>query len=153
MNFFQKLINTKINQIGRASDMLWIIFNNLNNDQSYSLHVQCPWRIYDDSLKNVLIASYDIYLPRSLINDNNFLWDEKGNNLFDEKIDILMSHKKNLTVENVEISAVNDLTIFLSNNITIELFNNTSSDEECWRFIDKEEDIHYVAEGINIVVY
>ena len=72
----RRIVNKPVKYIGRASSMLCLglgekkISNISYNEKltevyEYYIHVQCPWRIVDLSNKKIIVASGDIYEPRT----------------------------------------------------------------------------------------
>ena len=139
--------------IGRASNMIWLGF--LKDDIDYALHVQSGFRVVQNG--KILIADQDMYRPDPEVeNDPDFNWDEfdwnvKGENCFDKWVKLFRSELRGGIVEKIHISDCGDLKISLSNNMVIEVVNN-SSDDESWRFFQRNTDDHTVVYGNNIEV-
>ena len=53
----KKLIGCKLINIGRAMNLVWMIFS--QNNIVYSFHIQCPWRIVINN--NIMISNVDLY--------------------------------------------------------------------------------------------
>lgn len=145
----KKLSGTKLNSITRAADMCCLHFDvkDENDDQTYNLHFQCPWRLVKYSKNRILLTSYDIYVPNTSTEwDDDFEWDVLGNNLFDE-ITEGINESTDVYIEEVTLSIVNDLKLVLSNGYTFECFiNKSNSYRECWRFF-KGNEKHWVVYG------
>lgn len=106
----------------------------------YVLHIESFFRItFDD---DILLTRDDMFMPSTLIQCNdfdeeNFQWDEKGNNKLDEKLSQIFARtKESLCVKEVQVSKVGDLHICLSDDYNIDVFIDTSETEECWRFFE-----------------
>ena len=151
-NYIIKLKNKGSTSIGRASDMVWIGFGNTIKirdfrgievkKEEYALHIQCPWRIIKDN--KIILANYDIYVPKNCNCVENFDWDVKGKNLFDEKIIKLKEKIINSVVRDVTYYEYGDVNIFMENDYQINVFVNGSNKEEYWRFIDNTENKHII---------
>lgn len=143
INYINRIKNYEICDIGRASDMCWIIFASGNSQEHYSLHLQCPWRIRRGN--NILLSNLDIY--ELAVEDGQEEWDDKEKNLFDEII-VWQDKWKGKKVEKIIVTEVYDLKIFLSDAFVIECFVNDSRGE-CWRFFQKGKE-HLVITGAGI---
>ena len=96
-NIIEKLQGKKLGVIDRASSMLCLEFGSKYIDDTYKgihnlevyefqIHVQCAWRIVNNRLGNIIVASEDIYEPKENgIVPESFDWEQKGNNMFDYK--------------------------------------------------------------------
>ena len=146
----RKIKNTELKNIGRASNLVWLIFSDDREpNREYALHIQCPWRICDEK-QYILLASDDIYQPNSSMErSEDFDWDSFGNSLFDEKIHLLFPEEERIFVKQISFSRRNDFKIVFSNNLILEAFIDTSlKDSECWRFFERgNKDKHLVVFG------
>lgn len=145
INYINNIIDCEIFDIGRASDMCWIIFTSGDSQEYYSLHLQCPWRIRKEN--NILLSNLDIY-ELSMDYGEECEWDDKKKNVFDEII-IQQDKWKDKKVEKIIVTEVYDLKIILSDIIVIECFVNHSRDE-CWRFFKKGGKEHLTITGAGI---
>lgn len=148
INYIKEILNQEICDVGRTSDMCWIIFGSEDNkkDAFYSLHLQCPWRIRQGS--SIVLSNLDIYelAPEVFAIDEE--WDDTKRNLFDDKVEkFMMTGEKK--VNNVSVTAVNDLAIYLSDSSIIECFVNDLK-YESWRFFKKGDKQHLVVTGAEI---
>jgi hypothetical protein len=157
-----KLIGTKLQCVGRASNLLWLGLGDViqisrrgkvEEGTEYAIHVQCTWRITLDN--KIIVASRDFYSPNSTWNYNEeFEWDVQGNNRFDERVASLLVSEKQLIVEQVESDMLGGLRLFLSNDYLLEVFPDSSEDDEYsehWRFFSrKEKSAHLVVSGVGI---
>lgn len=145
MGFIDILIGKRIVDIGRASNLLWIIFEN-ESGEKYSLHVQSTWRVFDKKCSTIVLASGDIYEPNSQMEyDDSFDWDVKGNNMFDGKKYQVFPKEEKIYVKEVFMNDVNDLHILFSNDLLFECYIDISFEEECWRFFKQgASNAHYV---------
>lgn len=160
--YLDRIIGKPICSIGRVSNMLWIgigekfkVVNQKGREvekSTYALHVQCQWRIMNRAKKEILLASSDIYSPRSDMEfKNDFDWDNKGNNLFDEKSQRWLKEKLPIYIKKYIIDQWGDLVLVFSNGERLQTFNATSEDKECWRlFMPKSDEMHLVANGLKI---
>ncbi len=146
INYINNVINHEIYDIGRASDMCWIIFASRDSQEYYSLHLQCPWRIRQEN--NILLSNLDIYELSMENKEKDCEWSDKKKNVFDETI-IQQDKWKGKKVEKVIVNEVYDLKIFLSDAFVIECFINDLRDE-CWRFFKKGGKEHLVITGTGI---
>jgi len=145
ISYINKIINQKIFDIGRVSDMCWIIFTSEDYQTNYSLHLQCPWRIRKEN--KILLTNWDIYELAMGDNEEEGEWDDTKRNVFDE---IVQQDKwKGKKVENIIVTEVYDLKFFLSDSYVIECFVNDIRGE-CWRFFKKGEKEHLVITGKGI---
>ena len=136
------LKNTKLKDIGRCANMLWLIFEK-NGDQ-YAVHVQCSWRIAD--VLSILLADGDIYYSIS----EDVEWNVQGNSIFD----IISAKIKNqdLYVAECSLKGISDLCICFQNGWSFYAFYNNSIEEEQWRiFLKDSPKEHMVARGTKIV--
>lgn len=145
INYINNIINQKILDIGRVSDMCWIIFTSEDNQMNYSLHLQCPWRIRKEN--KILLSNVDIYELAMGYNEEDGEWDDTKRNVFDEIVQ--QNQWKGKIVENIAVTEVYDLKIFLSDSFVIECFVNDLRGE-CWRFFQKGVKEHLVITGIGI---
>lgn len=149
-DYVNNILGEEIYNIGRCSSMCWIIFGSeekWNNEESYSLHIQCPWRIRK---KNEMLISYvDFYVFSQEEAQENEEWDDRKRNVFDEKIEKFP--KKGVRVEKVVVTEMYDLIIYLSDSLVIECFVDDSN-YECWRLFRKDAKEHLVVNGKGIEV-
>lgn len=157
------LIGQRVNYIGRASNMLDLHFGEdvIVTDSrgekrvgTYSLHVQCPWRIINLAKRKIHLGSLDFYSPSdSLKADenfsyNNFDWDVRGQNLFDEKAQKWFSGLEGVTVTAAKMDMFGDAKIDLSNGDRIEIFVTATDEGECWRlFLSEKSSINLIVDG------
>lgn len=144
-----RLIGQPVHSIGRAANMLDLHFgedvivpDRISKEKhvgTYSLHVQCPWRIINPEKRKVLLGSLDFYAPstrRLAAEDfdyNHFDWDVQGENLFDEKAQEWFAGLEHVTVVAARMNRFGDARIDLSNGDRIEIFVMATDDGECWR--------------------
>lgn len=160
--YLDRIIGKPICAIGRVSNMLWIgigekikVVNQKGREvekSMYALHIQCQWRIINRAKKEILLASSDIYSPRTdMDSQNDFDWDSQGNNLFDEKSQRWLKEKKPIYIKKYKIDQWGDLVLFFSNGERLQTFNSASDDTECWRlFMPKSDELHLVVSGLKI---
>lgn len=151
------LINQPLLDIGRASNLLWLSFgervvtiNRKGNEiqkGKYALNVQCAWRLTQNS--RIIVASKDIYLPKTGLEYDSFNWEEYGNNRFDERISSFkpMITTSKLSVSNISVDDIGGVKIDFEFGVKFELFPDDSLEEEFWRFIingNKSEHFVYI---------
>ena len=149
-NVIEKLQGKKLGVIDRASSMLCLGFGSKYIDDTYKrihnlevyefrIHVQCAWRIVNNRLGNIIVASEDIYEPKeNCIVLESFDWELKDNNMFDYKAKKWFESTENIYVDRIYINKFKDLSIDFSDNSTFQTFLNYSSDSECWRIFGKD---------------
>ena len=158
---FQKIINKKVNLLGRAAAMLWLGFGEIIDTvdykgqpvkkSEYAIHIQCSWRIKNKQNRNI-IAFYDMFEPNSSIEwSEDFDWDIQGNNLYDVKAKKWSTEHDRYVVD-YEISPNLDLLIIFSDGNILEAFIDTSSKKECWRLFEYTKDGHVVASGVDLYI-
>ena len=138
--------------IGRASNLLWLSFGEkvVTIDRKgneilrckYALNVQCSWRLIKDY--RIIVASKDIYIPKTGLNEDIFDWEKYGENRFDEKVSEFKTTMltSNIFVSKISADEIGGLIVELDLGIKLELFPDDSLEDEFWRFIvfgDKSE--------------
>ena len=99
--YLDRIIGEPVSCIGRVSNMVWIgIGKNVmtvdrkgreKEKTEYALHIQSPWRIINKKKEEIVMASSDMYSPRTGMDySEDFDWEPQGNNLFDEKSQQMM---------------------------------------------------------------
>lgn len=146
-SYLEQLVGKKVCDIGRASNMLWIVF-----DEMISLHVQTMWRIVNKEEQEILLAYSDFYSPNSkLLEKKDFKWDVQGNNLFDEKAGNWLKTVETVSVNEYKINRWGDLLLVFSNGERLEIFVDASDDTECWRLFKHDSDeAHLVVTGFGV---
>ena len=130
--------------MGRAGNLVWLSFGErvITIDRNgckrlkgkYALHIQCSWRLTDEG--RIIVASRDIYLPRTGLSNDDFDWDKLGVNRFDEKIDELKKRiKTNTIVTEISADIFGGLKISFNSGIRLEIFPDDSLEDEFWRLI------------------
>lgn len=143
-NKLNVLMGTPLSNIGRAGNLFWLSFGedvivlDRNGCETikgkYALNIQCSWRITDED--KIIVASRDIYLPKTGLSDEGFEWDAPGSNRFDERIYLIKKKiKSNILVSQILADNLGGLKIYFGSGIVIELFPDDSLEEEFWRFI------------------
>lgn len=137
------LIKQPLIDIGRAGNLLWISFGKelfitdkngcKKSKRKYALHIQCAWRIVNDS--RIIVGSRDFYTPRTGLGNISFEWDNPGVNRFDEKIEELQDLSRSTIVEGVVADEFGGLKIIFDSGIRLEIFPDESLEDEFWRFI------------------
>lgn len=158
-----RLIGQRINYIGRAGNMLDLHFgedvvvttwSGAKTVGTYSLHVQCPWRIINLSKKGIHLGSLDFYVPSNKVKESknfsyeSFNWDVQEKNLFDEKAQKWFSELEGVTVTAVKMNMFGDAKIDLSNGDRIEVFITATDGNECWRlFLSEKSTTNLIVDG------
>ena len=149
------LIGQPLIDLGRAGNLLWVAFGEKIDTLDwkgipiekckYYLNIQCSWRLTKGD--SIIVASRDIYMPRTGIYDKNFEWDEIGANRFDERASMFKKDfLSNLKVSEIHADCFGGCKISLDFGIEIEIFPDDSLVEEFWRFImfDNSSNSHFV---------
>ncbi|WP_405288857.1 hypothetical protein [Methanobrevibacter sp.] len=141
--YLRMLKKQRVAAIGRAADMLWIIFEDTNaacSARTISLHVQSSWRITNTEKKSIIVASLDMYFPKSSEEyTDDFEWDIQGNNLFDEKSANWLENAGDIFIDEVQMDLWGDLRLSFSNGDQMEVFVDVSDETECWRIFRKDD--------------
>lgn len=160
--YLDRLVMQPIRVIGRASNMLWMGIGekverlNYKGEKreisTFSLHVQCMWRILNKEKKEILLASSDFYSPsKNIDNRSNFDWEPQGNNLFDKKGQEWLMQESPIYIKEYKINVWGDLLLIFTNNDRLEIFISSSNETEGWRILEAEEDKpHLVATGLGL---
>jgi len=139
------LLNQRLQEVGRAANMLWICFGeqievkNIRGEYvikyKYALHIQCDWKISGGAKIN--INQDDFY--KSSVNPSSEFADimEFGNNKFDDiSYDFNNIIKTNLIyVVNFEVDTTGGFKLVLNNGTTICVQAGIPSEGESWRFL------------------
>lgn len=158
------LIGQRVSAIWRTSWILRLGIGDIAEDadkevtamktSAFTLEVQSAWRIVNEKKGKILLASSDVFSPRSNAENeegfdwNLFQWDILGNNLFDEKSKLwfeetprhITGYKRNIW---------GDLWIYFSDGDCLEIFIDTSEDIKCWILSEfqKKEKLEYTGIG------
>lgn len=139
------LIEQPLVDIGRASNLLWLIFgekvvtkDRKGNEilkEKFALHVQCAWRLTQKS--RIIVASRDVYFPKTGLVNDDFNWEEHGNNRFDEIVSDFKSmlFTKKLSVTKILADNIGGFEIDFEDGLKFELFPDDSLEDEFWRLI------------------
>lgn len=162
ISYIEQLKNQKLNYINRTVDMLCLGFgeNYIQKDREgreynvceFRFHIQCTWRMINCVNGKIAFAKEDIFEPKQKNLEENFEWDKKGNNLFDKKSEQWFQNWKEIYLEKILINERNDCKVYFSNGYILEIFIDSSSDVECWRFIEScpnRNKKHFVITGID----
>ena|GEM_PF-1838518 len=145
-----KLLNERLQEIGRAANMLWICFGddkiyiNLKGQpivqSEYALHVQCDWEILNGN--EIMLDQEYFYHPKDEATLQLFEEEHFGNSKFDESaIKFNAAIKANPThVVSFEVYMTCGFKLVLSNNFTINVYPYSSLDGESWRFLPPDFD-------------
>lgn len=140
------LIGLPLTRTTRAANMECLKFGavyrtdkdgKINNIGEFALHLQCPWRLTNES--NIIVGSDDLYqqADETAEYDENYNYHEFNANLRDVKLDQLISKNK-LSIISVTADKFGGLEIYFDNNIKLTVFPDLASkaDNEYWRLID-----------------
>lgn len=155
-----KLIEGKqLQRIGRAVDIIWLaigekiermIAGKMRSRGTYAVHISCAFRVSNVN-HGILFTGDDKYCPKpGLPDDENFHWDNPGDNLSDYKAQLWFSSNNPIYIRSAEISRFGDLKIIFNNGDLLEAFVSYS-EEESWRFFEPGMDTsHLVISGNKI---
>lgn len=151
----QHLIGLKLSRMALAADMRTIQFGNTEARMGggvvgeYALHVQCPWRLENDT--RIITGNDDLYFPskRSDQLAESFDW-EKGGSLQDEALrDLLGGYDPDtgqivnstnlLTVDAVQTDVSGGFCLSLSGGYRFLVFVN-GTQREAWRLFKPSKD-------------
>jgi hypothetical protein len=155
----QPLLGLKISRMSRAADMRTIQFGAVREYKGgcvgeYALHIQCPWRIENDT--GISTGSGDLYQPFDQSNElnNDFDW-EHGDNLqdhllrqllngYDERTRQIVNSTTLLVVSAVEADLAGGFWLKLSGGYRLVVLP-TGTRDQTWRLFrpDSEEE-HFV---------
>lgn len=152
LNKLSILKDAKFDKIGRAINIVWIIFLG-KDEKKYTLHLQSFFRICTQD--KILITGQDKFYPTinilesSLYNRETYNYDIQGCNLFDEWVinqgTLLLN---NSYIYNIEVNIFGDLILYLSNDLIISIFFDKININECFRFFElKSKNKHFVVNG------
>ena len=162
-NYLNLLIDQQIKEIGRASNMLWISLGKIvtvkysNGEEllksTFSINIQCSWRMIGKPPKSILFASSDIYEPNSSTKwTEDFNWDIQGINLFDQKSNEWLVANNPVFVKGVDVRDLGDLFLLLSTGDILEVFVDNSTTKEAWRFFERNSSQnHFIMTGNGVV--
>ncbi len=125
------LIDTTLVDVYRVLDLCCFKFE--GDKQSYSLHIQCTWRLTVNKI--ILLAIGDLYASES----NNKIKFDYSRNLIPTKLKVI----------SVNISEFGDIKITLLNSVNKEqwvlsTFSDSSVNEELWRFIEVDSNKNHL---------
>ncbi|MBQ8197707.1 MAG: hypothetical protein IJZ73_06615 [Clostridia bacterium] len=145
MELFDKLVGSKLVDIYRVCDLISLDFQT-NYENVISVHIQTAlFRVCKED--DILISSYDMYIPRKNFKKRRFKWDKAGNSLFDEQLEMFEKDFVNKTIVKIDFCG-KDLRIYLDDNYKIDILANTlEEDNEIFRiFVRGDLDSHFVVE-------
>lgn len=160
--YLDRIIGEPVSCIGRVTNMVWMgIGKNVmtvdrkgreKEKTEYALHIQSPWRIINKKKEEIVMASSDMYSPRTGMGySEDFDWEPQGNNLFDEKSQNWTKREMAIYIRKYKINQWGDLTLSFSNDEKLQVFNVASDDTESWRlFMPGREELHLVVSGLEI---
>ena len=153
----QHLIGLKLSRMALAADMRTIQFGNTEARMGwgggvvgeYGLHVQCPWRLENDT--GIVTGNDDLYVPSKRGDQlvESFDW-EKGGSLQDEALrDLLGGYDPDtkqivnstnlLTVDAVQTDVAGGFCLSLSGGYRFLVFVN-GTNREAWRLFKPSKD-------------
>jgi hypothetical protein len=156
----QPLIGLKLSRVARAADMRTIQFGDTTVREhggvvgQYALHVQCPWRLEDDT--RLITGSDDLRVPceKNEQLDESFDWETdesfqekvlrellKG---YDENTKQIVNSTNSLTVEAVQADPSGGFCLRLSGGYRFLVFPDGTR-REAWRlFRPSRDEEHFV---------
>lgn len=164
-DYLDMIVMQPVNSIGRASNMLWLglgakiqWYSKLEGKEveksTYALHIQSAWRMENRERKEIIVASSDMYSPKTGVEyDDTFDWEIQGNNLFDEKSQMWLKENQPIFVKEYKINLWGDLLLLFSNGDKLHVFVGASDNTECWRvFAMTEQSPHLLVTGLGYSV-
>ena len=140
-----KLLSQRMQEIGRAADMLWIgfgddiIYVNLKGmsvvKSEYALHIQCNWEITDGN--EVILDQGDFNIPEDETPLELFDVEQFGNSKFDKmSVEFNTTIKANPTyVVSFDAYITGGFRLELSNNFMMRVYPSSPPEGESWRFL------------------
>jgi len=116
----------------------------------HSIHIQCPFRILADD--KIMTGYNDVFTPKKHISGDDFDIGQLDVSLFDDqtkKINEDFAIKER--VKDISINEKGDAVITLD-KLIIEIFVANSDEEEAWRYLNRETDVHVVFYGNTIEI-
>lgn len=153
----QPIIGMSITVLRRAADMRVIHFGPLStatvgDENIYSLHIQCAWRI--DSPNGILTGRADLWEPADASSDNEpFDYDADANlqdmrlaAVFPCTIDGVLAHPAATVVHAITAEPMGGFTLRFGQHYALHVFPAGSRGED-WRFFAIGSDEHLVIAG------
>ena len=140
-----KLLNQKLDEIGRAANMLWIGFGkqipsvNFRGEHvlksEYAIHIQCNWEIVDG--EKIILEQNDFYKPKTGISPECFDEEQLGASKFDEIVNSINDIIKASPVHviNFYVDETGGFQLNLSNSFKIKIYPDSPMEGESWRFL------------------
>jgi hypothetical protein len=150
----KELLGQPLIEIGRAANLLWLSFGekitviDRNGHEKvkskFSLNIQCSWRLIKEN--RIIVASKDIYLPRTNSKERDFDWDNVGANRFDEKIEEFKKQEMlNIVVSKISADEYGGVKLHFKTGEVLDVFPDDSLEDEFWRLIiSGKESKHFV---------
>ena len=151
----QRLIGLKLSRMALAADMRTIQFGTTKARMGggvvgeYALHVQCPWRLENDT--RIVTGNDDLYVPSERRDQiaESFDW-EKGDSLqdkilrdllggYDPKTGQIVNSTNLFTVEGVQPDVAGGFCLGLSGGYKFLVFVNGTR-REAWRLFKPSKD-------------
>ncbi len=152
LEILKELENKELISIGRASDLLWLQFDELITIKNYKgmdikkgsmgLNIQCTWRFIKKD--KIILGNNDIYMPIKENFHDEFDWSKIGESAFDEKSKKIIQDLLPLTISTILLSKTGDLKIIFDKEVVLEVIVNGAVKTEFWRFINYKTDKHIV---------
>jgi hypothetical protein len=157
-NEVNKLIGLPLTSASRAAAMVMFgfgAFRDIPDDRrggmrrvaDFALHVDCPWRIYNES--QIVVGSQDIFYPWDSPWTEpvpvGFDWDVSGANRCDHFFESFIKAHPPLIVESVAVDRFGSLHLSFSSAFGLDVFPNIGTPDEVWRlFRPGAEEPHFV---------
>lgn len=98
----------------------------------FALHIQCPWRIENNT--GIITGRADLWEPLERSPEFSYDdWDYEDGNIQDQRIDQFLSANTELFVESLSIESHGSFTLALSGGYKLMVFPSGSTGED-WRF-------------------
>ncbi len=124
------------------------------NIGEFGLHLQCAWRITDESV--ILTADLDMYSQPDefAAYDADFNWDKENGNLRDIRLSNLLK-ARTFIVKDVKADSWGGFEISFENNVKLTVFPNLSDKSEyneLWRLLNNRDESkpHFVVNATGI---
>jgi hypothetical protein len=146
LKYLRQLIGLELSRQTRAANMQCFHFGKLvflNEKKSlseFSIHLQCPWRITNQS--KIIVGDKDLYEPINEDSeyDENFDWDIIGGNLRDVKLEQFLEPKK-IVVCNITTDDFGGFEIEFTDNSRLTVFPTLTRNYqygEFWRVLGRK---------------
>ena len=148
------LLGLRLQEIGRAADMLWMAFGELRTMTTrtgqqrevgeWALHLQTPWRFSVGS--TLLVGAKDIYTNWETGQFGEYL--EIGDSRFDRLANILNQRLKNMAhcTRSIACDGLGGFRLAFDDDLSFDAFSDMSHDHpenELWRLFEPATEKHH----------